>query len=508
MNLYEGVGEPLVKASWAYYADLRNFVYVTYKTIENSGYEKKRIINELIRYKIMGTTLGENEVVNNLSMLEDILKDDGHNDDEVKVALSRIIDILFISRKIFFGNGENKILIASMDDIIATLLVELLIRGGFSAGHVRDLDELLYIVDNARPDLILIDLSIFDFGSNKFHEMSDYNLNEIPLIAIADEGQLEMVEKEIKLRIFDYIIKPFNPLEIACRIRLDLERYSSFRDTCLRDALTNAYNRSYFIERLYQEFGQFKRNRRPFSVMFLDIDKFKDINDIYGHVVGDKVLKEFSFAVMSSLRNCDVFCRYGGDEFVILMPDTDGKSAVRAAERIRENISSLKIDCGETDIMLSFSAGVKEMDDSITSCDEIIKAADAAMYAAKQAGGNRTERVNGKRKGNIIVVDSGKGLLEILRHTFDEDKIVLISPDEVHLLENDDPAVLLINDISTKVDGKTVLNEIKNRRMDFKVIYLTEDKNVNSIQGADIIFYRPFSMTELENEIYKLSKML
>ncbi|MDI6601072.1 MAG: diguanylate cyclase [Thermoanaerobacteraceae bacterium] len=497
---YERFGETLSRISWRYCTDLRKLIYRIYKLIDSQNCEKEEILKELKKNKIMGITLGESYIVNNLARLEGILKNDIFDIDELKDILNELKDILFINKRIYFSQEGSTTLIASNDNIMATLLLEILGENGFATGYVDDFDELLYIIDRAWPDVLLLDLNIIGFDDEKLSKISSYNWHDVPLIAIADEDYLEIIKKDIRLQILDYIIKPFNPLEITCRIGLDLERHKFFKNQCLKDQLTGAYTKPYFLERLHQEFTQFNRSRQPFSIMFLDLDGFKDINDTYGHVFGDKVLKEFSSAIISSLRGSDVFCRYGGDEFVILMPDTDGKSAERAAERIKESVSGLKTECD-----ISFSIGIKEMDNGIASCEEILEMADDAMYIAKHSGRGRIEVYESGKGNNIVVIDSGGELAGILKRTLHDTNVILISPRDINLLKEYGSCLILINDIPIDVNGRVILEGLKREDMGRKIIYLTNDKNISSIHGPDVVFCRPFSMTELEKEIYKLT---
>ncbi len=152
------------------------------------------------------------------------------------------------------------------------------------------------------------------------------------------------------------------------------------------DSLTGAYNRHYFYEIAKNIISLSKRDKKHLSLAMIDIDKFKDINDTYGHDSGDKVLQATVKEIKAHIRNSDVFVRFGGEEFVLLLPNTDLDQALVISEKIRNIIES----CNTVDgISLTISVGVSEFIESIDDIDSILKRADIALYNAKKSGRNR-----------------------------------------------------------------------------------------------------------------------
>jgi len=161
-------------------------------------------------------------------------------------------------------------------------------------------------------------------------------------------------------------------------------------DLGVRDPTTNAYNKSYFLQRISDEFSFGNRQKLPLSVLMIDIDFFKQINDTYGHLAGDKVLQAISFNIQQTVRNEDVFCRYGGEEFVIIMRNTDNQDAVNLAERIRLKIEEMSISYDDKKIKATISIGVAtSMDDNYRDYVSMIKDADNYLYESKGSGRNR-----------------------------------------------------------------------------------------------------------------------
>ena len=156
----------------------------------------------------------------------------------------------------------------------------------------------------------------------------------------------------------------------------------------ITDSLTGLYNRRKFDELATSEFTRAKRYRRPLCAIMIDLDQFKQVNDTYGHIVGDQALSNVASLCKDNLRNIDILARFGGEEFVILLPETKIAEARLTAERLR-------IDCQDTDfgttrgsISLTISLGLVELDSSCKTLEELITRADQALYASKHAGRN------------------------------------------------------------------------------------------------------------------------
>lgn len=156
------------------------------------------------------------------------------------------------------------------------------------------------------------------------------------------------------------------------------------------DELTSVYNRKTGINRLTEEVVRSKRKGKPLSIAILDIDDFKKINDKYGHLVGDRVLNHVAIQIKNSLRGCDVVSRFGGEEFLIILPETDQMHAMLALERVREWIAKKAVKVGNEILYVTVSIGVTEIELDEDPLESIHKA-DLALYQAKRGGKNRIE---------------------------------------------------------------------------------------------------------------------
>jgi diguanylate cyclase (GGDEF)-like protein len=162
------------------------------------------------------------------------------------------------------------------------------------------------------------------------------------------------------------------------------------RAAALTDVLTDLPNRRYALTRLEQEWTNSERTRRPLSVVMIDIDHFKKVNDTHGHDIGDVVLKQTAAVLRARTRRGDVVCRLGGEEFLVINVNSDMVSAVMCAERLRTAVEANLVSCESYTGRVTVSLGCAERTADIADIDDLLKAADEAVYAAKAAGRNQT----------------------------------------------------------------------------------------------------------------------
>ena len=212
----------------------------------------------------------------------------------------------------------------------------------------------------------------------------------LPMIAKGETiGMLHLSFFKLKA-----IAKPIQDLAetVAQNLALsfaNLKLQQKLRYQSLRDPLTGLYNRRYLQESLEKELDRADRRQQPISVMMLDVDHFKRFNDVYGHAAGDLVLKQVGAYILSTVRQYDIACRYGGEELIIVMPDANIENAMCCAERIRIGIKNLKLKHEQKWLdSISISIGVAGYDNNNSDAESLIKAADKALYQAKKSGRN------------------------------------------------------------------------------------------------------------------------
>ncbi|WDZ77877.1 PleD family two-component system response regulator [Ensifer adhaerens] len=223
----------------------------------------------------------------------------------------------------------------------------------------------------------------------------------IPILLIAEQGSDEMVVRALDLGVTDYLMRPVDPNELIARSMTQIRRKhcndrlrASVQQTielAVTDGLTGLHNRRYFDTHLKLLMDRAAARGRPLSICMTDIDRFKQVNDTYGHDAGDEVLREFASRIRSTVRGADLACRFGGEEFVVVMPDTSAEMAAGVAERLRMIIESLPFPVPQADGVLKVTAsmGIATLRPGADTAEALLKRADTALYQAKHEGRNR-----------------------------------------------------------------------------------------------------------------------
>ena len=267
-------------------------------------------------------------------------------------------------------------------------------------------------VERARadvPDLIILDvmMPVMD-GLQACRLLKELPATrDIPIIFLSALDDTETKVNGLLLGADDYISKPFKAEELIARVRVAIRlkrerdqlrakaeqarrRAENAQEQSMSDALTGLRNRYGLQRSLLRAYAEARRYGRPLSCLMIDIDKFKGINDTYGHIAGDTALMQVARILTESVRGSDVVCRYGGEEFLVLMPETQLEGALALGEKIRAAAAERKFGDGERVFRLTLSAGVAELGVEESGHDMIARS-DIALYRAKQAGRDRVE---------------------------------------------------------------------------------------------------------------------
>ena len=222
----------------------------------------------------------------------------------------------------------------------------------------------------------------------------------LPILIMVDAGDEARLLRGLDMGINDYLMRPVDRHELLARVRTQIrrKRFSDYLRNQIResvelsitDPLTGLHNRRYMERHLKTLISDAQRSGRSLSVLIADIDHFKSVNDTYGHDAGDLVLKEFSDRFRRYTRGVDLACRLGGEEFLIIMPDTDRSLAWQVGERVRESVASQAFRIGQgQEIWVTASVGLATWDGADDSSEALFKRADNALYAAKRGGRNQ-----------------------------------------------------------------------------------------------------------------------
>ena len=264
-------------------------------------------------------------------------------------------------------------------------------------------DEAFALVQQRPFDLIMISTSLNEDATLRF--CSKLRVQEktrhTPILLLADFADKNKLAQALDLGVNDFITTPADRDELLARTRIQIRRsryqqllrrnFEQSLTLALTDTLTGLYNRRYYETHIHQLIERATRTEKPLSILAIDIDHFKKINDTHGHAAGDLVLKETARRISQNLRGVDLIARMGGEEFIVVMPDTTGELGLMIAERLRMAIAGeqFSIDGGKI-IPLTISLGLAVLDqNNISNADELSKQADDALYQAKNSGRNR-----------------------------------------------------------------------------------------------------------------------
>lgn len=417
---------------------------------------------------------------------------------------------------------RGKILLVDDDITILKLLENAFTMEGFKVYICDDSESAMDTIAVARPDIIILDIMMPKLSGYELLEKikAKPEYSDTYVIFLSAKSDIDDKIKGIKAGADDYIIKPFTIGEIIIRVEMIMRRSENYREKLLKDCLTDAYSRYYFNLRIADEVERFRRNGTIFSIAFVDMDHYKYINDQYGHQTGDHVLKELVSHITEGIRKCDSIYRYGGEEFVIIMPDTTEDNAYTVIDRLRQGFGCQPIPIGGEYLYATFSAGIKQIGDKDESAEQLISDADKAMYHAKMCGRNRVvtfgkEMDNEKLKKTLLIVDDENTVLKLLRDrllsigynviTAKDGKSAIALAVETH------PDAVLLDLMLPDIDGFEVCRQLKENILTHssKIIMLSKRKQKKSIvkglySGADDYLTKPFSMVELEARIMRV----
>ena len=266
-------------------------------------------------------------------------------------------------------------------------------------------DRFQELTQKSDPDMVIISLSLRDVDGLRVCSSlrSNETTRHIPILVLVEDGDTARLAKGLEIGVNDYLVRPIDKQELIARTRTQVrrKRYSDYLKNSVNrslklavtDAVTGLFNRHYMSNHLDTLMRRASRGGKCVSVMMMDIDKFKSINDIYGHAIGDAVLREVSAVIAQNVRGIDLATRYGGEEFVVVMPDTDLGYAKGAAERLRQHVAETVITIGANDdkknIQVTISIGLASSTPRINTSELLLEAADAALYQAKRTGRNK-----------------------------------------------------------------------------------------------------------------------
>ncbi|WP_255298620.1 diguanylate cyclase [Brevibacillus dissolubilis] len=452
-----------------------------------------------------------------IQMEYDIIHDELHEDETGEDPEQRIQD-----RKQF------RLLLVDDDDTLRFFLAQRLQAEGYQVDEASNVTAAKKLLRENVYDLITLDLMmhpesgyvLFDFLKE------DPTFKWIPLIVLSGREDVKDKVRCYRLGADQYMTKPFHYEELEAGIYRLLTRSRHFEQLAFRDALTGVFNRRYFDHQLQLELEKMERSPAVISLAFLDIDRFKRINDEYGHSIGDLVLQGLGHRLQQELRNHDLLARYGGEEFVVAFPNTSGEMALRIMERVLQKIRQEPIVQAEGEsFYITFSAGVAEWTAGI-SMAEWLQQADDAMYRAKQEGRNQVklaEYVQQSESGklvkhptkSVLIADDDQIIRSILKSKLSHLPVQIIEVTDgeaaLHVLRETSVDLCILDGVMPKLDGFSLLKQMKTEPQlsKIKVMMLSGRKQESDVVrglmlGAEEYMSKPFSLVELEIRVKRL----
>lgn len=427
---------------------------------------------------------------------------------------------------------ENMPLIQVIDDDVSMLILlkDALESKGWMVMANTEPEKAVDQFFDMNPDCLIIDVNLP--GKSGFHVLEDIqkhtNKKFIPKLMISIMNDRETRIKAYRLGADDFISKPIDLEEFLIKVERHLDRKQIFDQSVLIDELTQVYNRRFLKDSLKRYLKELERSNQYFSIAVLDLDHFKQVNDMYGHPAGDRILSEFAQYLKDHVRIGDIVFRYGGEEFILLLPRTNDHDSKEVVSRLLSGFSSRTFIEGGAELKMTFSAGVYMVHDPSATVAEAIKTADQALYEAKRNGRARVESANkligghSRKVLNVSVIDDDAIIRTMLMKILQSMEFEHTSLDiqvyedgqkflQSGRMEQKGEHFLILDGIMPVMDGTEVLQKVKENRNASRVhvLMLTGRKTEYDIAralklGADDYVTKPFSITELQARIHRL----
>ncbi len=435
-------------------------------------------------------------------------------------------------QKVEKNANQSLVLIFDEDILMLHTLKEVLEKEGYFVIATPFAEQAVHYFHDMNPECLITDVQVFEKSDEKIMGTLKNRIKHsfIPMIMTSVDRDKEKRLKAFEIGAGIFFHKPIDTDELLVWMKSQIQLKKQLDHLLFIDELTGVMNRKSLYETYKQLRATAKRMNKIFSVVVLDIDRFKLVNDTYGHLVGDVVLKRFSEFVRSNIRTTDVFARYGGEEFILLLPKTEGLEAQILLERILHDFSKVEFEMDTGILYVTFSAGIVEVDD-LTESDlkKWIELADIALYRAKRFGRSRieisnihSESVEMIRKINLAIIDDDVIIRALLSETIQESLGKHFSldirtfqsgqaffKDEWH--KEQVPFIVILDGVMPEMDGLDVLTNIRKlpQSDSYSVIMLTgrglKGDILKALElGADDYLTKPFLMEELEVRIGRL----
>ncbi|NQU73321.1 MAG: diguanylate cyclase [Candidatus Omnitrophica bacterium] len=282
---------------------------------------------------------------------------------------------------------NKRVLIVGADENLLEAVEKDLSGAGYAVFQLSDARLVFEKIEEITPNVILLDIMMQGLDGLKIKAKlnEDTRTVGIPTIFLIEKDSIPAKAKDLNLGADDYVAKPLDSQALLARVNAAAGKNELYEKISTTDGLTGLWNDNFFKKQIAIFFNIAKRYKKPFSLALMDIDNLKQINNAYGYSAGDFILKKFSAIAKKTLRKADIIIRYGGDEFAIIMPETDSNHAAIAIERLKGNIKDKKLTAQgiKTALTFSVSAGIVTYGPNIIDESQMFKVADQRLSENK-----------------------------------------------------------------------------------------------------------------------------
>ncbi|OBZ17288.1 diguanylate cyclase [Bacillus sp. FJAT-26390] len=431
---------------------------------------------------------------------------------------------------------RDRVLVIDDDVDFVTYVKEVLEQQNYPVSIALNAERGLKLFYEWKPSLILLDIVLPDkSGMYVLNQIVDKARQEhIPIIMISGNFSVANQIHAYRSGAMDFLAKPFDIELLTALIDNRFAMKKDWERSIIIDELTGAYNRKHFNQMMRHHIESFKRERQIFTLVMLDLDYFKQVNDNYGHIKGDEVLQAFVATAQAAIRPQDILCRYGGEEFALILPSTDALQGALLVEQLRKKFNAIKFETNDDCFQVTFSSGITEISNANSHTESLVEEADQALYCGKRGGRNQTvvysDEMNEAKIDtflNVIIVDDDALIREIVINRFSSWKPANHAKvqafeyaDGMSFLNSDwykegEKYIILLDGSMPDLDGLEVLTRLRESypEQQLLIVMLTARNNkadiVQALQiGADDYVVKPFHMQELVLRIERLASRI
>ncbi len=482
-----------------------NALQAAEKALPQRASENIETIHRIVRSLQHSASLLDPQITQSLSNIQKA------KDEDVPLHLRELLPRLteIVSRD---TPDEMAVLLVDDDPVTLYLLQKKLISKNRAVYATQTIQEAKSILSQKEISLIILDLALPDGDGRELliHLREQPTTAMIPTIIISSKKDVEAKIESFALGAEAYFEKPFDPSTLATAVAIKLQRLSDMTQQSSLDAVTHLPNRMVFYNAFARSARLASRTKEPLTIAILDLDRFKSVNDISGHQMGDRVLEKVSEILQRTLRASDLLVRWGGEEFAILFPNTDLNQARQALNKALAALRRQTFEApqGRT-FRMTFSAGVTQVDEG-TRIEQAISEADRYLYLAKAAGRNhvlsKEDRLD-KLKRNILLVEDDDFMASLLRRFLEKEGFrIFHARDGKTALSLCSQAAFSLITLDVKlpdIDGFELLNRFRQTPTirHVPIIMLTSTGNEENVirgfrLGADDYILKPFSPSQ------------